>query len=68
MIDVRSNYANKNLLHYSEKNSLLNEAPSHGRRQKGAAPPPWIFIHDTDKIEGSLMMLFFGVSVHLLEK
>jgi len=21
--------------------------------------PPWIFIHDTDKVEGDLMVLFF---------
>jgi len=25
--------------------------------------PPWIFIHDTDKVEGGLMILFFGLDV-----
>jgi len=30
--------------------------------------PPWIFIHDTDKVEEGLMVLFFGLvfSVRLL--
>jgi len=28
----------------------------HGRRQ-----PPWIFIHGTDRAEGGLMVLFFGL-------
>jgi len=27
----------------------------------GQEPPPWIFIHDTDKVEGSLIVLFFGL-------
>jgi len=35
------------------------------RRQRGAGGPwlphPWIFMHDTDKVEGGLMMLFFGL-------
>jgi len=25
------------------------------------AVPPWIFIHDTDELEGGLMVLFFGL-------
>jgi len=25
------------------------------------AVPPWIFIHNTDKVEGGLMVLFFGL-------
>jgi len=25
------------------------------------AMAPWIFIHSTDKVEGGLMMLFFGL-------
>jgi len=24
-------------------------------------PPPWIFRHDTDKVEGGLMVLYFGL-------
>jgi len=28
---------------------------------EGRAPSPWIFIHDTDKVEGSLMVLFFDI-------
>jgi len=34
------------------------------------ALPPWIFIYDTDKVEGGLMLLFFGLvfSVDLPEK
>jgi len=31
-----------------------------GRGGKGAVAP-WIFIHDTDKVEGGLMVLFFGL-------
>jgi len=33
------------------------------RRQRGAwgAVTPWIFIHDTDKVEIGLMVLFFGL-------
>jgi len=27
----------------------------------GAVLLPWIFIHNTDKVEGSLMALFFGL-------
>jgi len=27
----------------------------------GGAWPPWIFIHVTDKVEGNLMVLFFGL-------
>jgi len=30
-----------------------------GARQ--SPPPPWIFKHGTDKVEGSLMVLFFGL-------
>jgi len=26
-----------------------------------AGPPPWILIYDTDKAEGGLMVLFFGL-------
>jgi len=29
--------------------------------QRGTVPPSWIFIHDTDKVEGGLTMLFFGL-------
>jgi len=32
----------------------------HGRRQEGSCPP-WIFMHDTDKVEGGLMVRFFGL-------
>jgi len=32
----------------------------HRQRRQGAVTP-WIFIHDTDKVEGGLMMLFFGL-------
>jgi len=37
-------------------------ALGHGCRKKGAgeAWPPWIFINGTDKVEGRLMVLFFG--------
>jgi len=39
--------------------TLFNQ---HGRRQQGGmAPLDWIFIHDTDKVKGSLMVLFFGL-------
>jgi len=40
----------------------------HGRRQRGARgrAPPWIFIHDTDKVEGGFIMLFFGLVSLLL--
>jgi len=31
-----------------------------GRGDKGAVDP-WIFIHDTDNVEGALMVLFFGL-------
>jgi len=31
-----------------------------GRRGQGPWPP-WIFIHDTDKVEAGIMMLFFGI-------
>jgi len=27
----------------------------------GGPRPPWIFIHATDEVEGSLMGLFFGL-------
>jgi len=30
-----------------------------GGQEVGVAP--WIFIHDADKIEGGLMVLFFGI-------
>jgi len=30
-----------------------------GRRE--AVPLPWVFIHDTNQVEGSLMVLFFGL-------
>jgi len=35
----------------------------------GEPRPPWIFMHDTDKVETGLMVLFFGLvfSVALLE-
>jgi len=33
-----------------------------GNGWQGAVPPsPLIFIHDTDKVEVSLMVLFFGL-------
>jgi len=32
-----------------------------GRGGKGAVPSHWIFIHDTDKVEGGLMVLFLGL-------
>jgi len=44
----------------------------HGRQHRGTRPeavaPTCIFIHETDKVEGSLMVLFFGLilSVGLL--
>jgi len=35
----------------------------HGRRQRGQGTVlPWIFIHGTDKVEGSLIVLFFGLT------
>jgi len=34
---------------------------SVGRKGQGGCAPPWIFIHNTDKVEGSLMVLFFGL-------
>jgi len=40
-----------------------SRSSKHGRRsgeQRGFAPP-WIFINDTDKIQGGLMVLFFGL-------
>jgi len=27
----------------------------------GPCPPPWIFIHSTDKVEGDLLMVLFLV-------
>jgi len=27
---------------------------------RGAAPP-WIFLHETNKVEGGLMLIFFGL-------
>jgi len=32
---------------------------SHGRRQRVAVAPSWIFIYGTDKVERGLMVLFF---------
>jgi len=58
--------SNKNL-RFLDKTLNLKVSFSHdlGRRQQGSgegcAPPPWIFIHDTDKVEGGLMVLFFGL-------
>jgi len=36
---------------------------NHGRRQRwaGRTVPPWIFIHGTDKVDGGLMVLCFGL-------
>jgi len=36
-----------------------------GRRQRGQKRlcPLWIFMHDTDKVEGGLMVLFFGLVI-----
>jgi len=31
-------------------------------QRRGPCPPPWIFIHDTDKVKGSLIVLFFGLA------
>jgi len=28
---------------------------------RGGRAPPWIFIHDADKVEGGLTVLFFGL-------
>jgi len=36
------------------------KASEHGRRQWGPCLP-WVFIHGADKVEGGLMMLFFGL-------
>jgi len=35
----------------------------HGRRQRGqgGCDPLWIFLYNTDKAEGGLMVLFFGL-------
>jgi len=33
----------------------------HGRRQRGAVAPPWIFIHSTDIVDRGLTVLFFGL-------
>jgi len=27
----------------------------------GGPWPPWVFIHDTDKVDGGFMVLFFGL-------
>jgi len=52
------------------KNEILNfnqpiaciRCSMHGLRQLGAGGRrPWIFIHSTDKVEGGIMMLFFGL-------
>jgi len=32
-----------------------------GSGGQGRAVPPWIFMHDTNKVEGDLMVLFFGL-------
>jgi len=32
-----------------------------GSGRQGEAVPPWIFINGTDKAEGGLMVLFFGL-------
>jgi len=32
-----------------------------GREGQGSSAFPWIFIHDTDKVEGGLMVLFFDL-------
>jgi len=32
-----------------------------GRGGREGPCPPWIFIHDTDKVEGGLMVLFFNL-------
>jgi len=32
-----------------------------GVGSKGGGMPPWIFIHGTDKVEGGLMVFFFGL-------
>jgi len=34
---------------------------SEGEERQGEPYPYWIFIHDTDKAEGSLMVLFFAL-------
>jgi len=39
-----------------------NQVQTHGHRQRGRPChplPSWIFIDDTDKVEGGLTMLFF---------
>jgi len=37
-----------------------------GEEQEGVAP--WIFVHDTDKVEGGLMVLFFGLVLPVAHK
>jgi len=32
-----------------------------GSEGRGEPCPPWIFIHNTDKAEGGLMKIFFGL-------
>jgi len=36
------------------------------REGRRGAVPPWIFIHDTDKVEGGLMVLLFGLIFFLV--
>jgi len=50
-----------NSLADSSQNSLIVDIKKHGRRQGGAVPHPLIFINGTDKVEGGLMVLFFGL-------
>jgi len=43
----------------------LSRCWNNGRRKRGGSGgpwPPWIIIHDTHKVEGGLMLLFFGLA------
>jgi len=43
---------------------MITKPFAHGRRQVGLCSP-WIFIHNTDKVDGGLMVLFFGLAFRL---
>jgi len=54
------------LFYNSVKNGFDNYSiGKHGYRQRGAGRgAPWIFIHNTDKAEGGLMVLFLVLFFH----
>jgi len=46
--------------YHLERKANYSWAPAGGRGGAGGIVPPWIFVHDTDKVEGGLMVLFFS--------